>query len=120
MLLIVDLAGQQLLLLLALSEHHLAATHAACTRALTSCIALRSLLVVVAVVRSKLGELWFLRVVKRYRLVATAGGTLTGGFNTSGRGLILNIDTFPLGFMLALTEEIDTTSSCVEQETGIG
>ena len=78
-----------LLLLLTLSEHHLTTTHTTCTRALASRIALRSLLLVLAVVGSTLGELWLLSVVKRYRLVASAGDTLSGGLNSSGGRLIL-------------------------------
>ena len=121
MLLIVDLVGKLLLLLLlllTLSEHHLTATNTACTRALPSCIALRSLLLVFAVIGSTLRELWLLSVVKRYRLVASTGGTVSRSFSSSGGGLILQVDTFPLGLVLALTEEVDA-SPAVEREPGV-
>ena len=118
MLLIVDLVGQLLLLLLTLIEHHLTAAHTACTRALPSCVALRSLLLLVFV-GSTLRELGFLSVVKRYRLVASAGGTVSRGLSSSGGGLILQVDTFPLGLVLALTEEVDA-SPAVEREPGVG
>jgi hypothetical protein len=116
LLLIVDLVGQ-LLLLLTLIEHHLTAAHTACTRALPSCVALRSLLLVF--VRSTLRELGFLSVVKRHRLVASAGGAVSRGLSSSGGGLILQVDTFPLGLVLALTEEVDASPS-VEREPGVG
>jgi hypothetical protein len=83
---------------------------------------LRSLLLVFAVFGSSLRELWFLSIVKRYRLVASAGGTLSGRLNSSGGGLILKVNTLSLGFVLALTQEIDTSpnSTAVERETRIG